>query len=85
MSKTLSEVLGEIVIWGGEEGEYSWTLDELEDEASFNIRNVITDHLKTLKRPVATKLVFGDIESVKNADYNEAIDQLIMDIKEGKV
>lgn len=85
MSKTLTQTLDEIVIWGGEAGEYEWTLGELEEGASWNIRKTIINYLETLKRPIPQKLVFGDSTPVKNADYNACIDELIIDIEEGKL
>lgn len=83
MSKTLRQTLDEIVIYDGEDGE--WTLGELEPDASWDIRKTITDYLESLKRPVAKKLVFGDVKSVDNAAFNAAVDQLVMDIEEGKL
>lgn len=84
-SKTLSDTIGEIVIYGGDDGDIEWTLAELEFDAPWTIRDVIIEHLRTMKKPVAKKLVFGDVESRDNAVYNQIVDDLILDLEEGRV
>lgn len=79
----LSEVLDSLIIYGGEEGEIEWTLAELNEDASWDIRHVITGYLKDLKVDVP-KPVFGSDESVKAATRNNVIEELIEIIEEGE-
>jgi len=84
MSKpALRELLNKIIIYGGEEGDLEWTLSEIEEDASWDISSLIIRHLESMKKPVAEKLIFGDTKSVENAQYNKAINDLILDLEEG--
>lgn len=86
MNKTLHQVIDEIVIYGGEDGDIEWTLGELsDDDSSWDVVRTITSYLESLKRPVPKKLTFGDTTPIENTKFNDLIDQLVMDIEEGKL
>ena len=53
------------------------------EDASWDITNLITTHLESLKKQVP-KPVFGDTTSIENAIYNKVIDDLVEDLNEGR-
>ena len=83
MSKPLRDVLENIRIWGGEEGDVEYTLLELQEDAAWDISIHITQHLESMKKSVP-KPVFGDTASIENTMHNKVIDDLILDLQEGR-
>lgn len=80
IGKTIEEVINEVPVYDADGEEF--TLDDFNEDGAYIIREAIVKHLQSLKVDIG-KLVFGETKSISDADYNKAIDDLIMWLQEG--